>query len=198
MKERKKRDRTLYNQQRKKRYHEDDEYAEQVKERVRAYRERLKDSRRKRRVILIKSFVDRLKAKGLDDQEVAKRLKYLGPRPMPPIVVEFGNYAVRLLPISVLGAELGFSQPTIRKWHRLGVIPEPVFRDDSDRRWYSDIYLGVLRDAVRAMRHSENSRWDISKFKKEVDSRWRKRVVRPHKNERKLLASLRTRRRAKT
>jgi len=175
--------REVYNKNRKKRYHDDPEYADLVKQRVQEYRDRVRTSKKRKRTLETQAFVARWRKEGISDEEIAKRLTYLGSKPLSPITVEFGGRTVRLIPISILGAEIGFAPSTIRKWERMEVVPEAAHRDSSNRRWYSQIYLSILKAAVGAC---IKKGWSLKGLKQEVDKRWRKEVA-PHGSEADLL-----------
>lgn len=170
---------------RRKDYRDDKEFAAAERKRRRSYYQQEHEFRKDRRISLIQSMTARWRHEGYDDEEIARRLEYLGARPMFPLCFQFGERSVLLYPISFLAAETGYSTSTLRSWERDETIPRPAYTLGSKQRYYSEFFIDILRESILEARKS--SMWNRKTLRREFLKRWEKEVIGPYGSERNRL-----------
>lgn len=132
---------------RRKKYANDPEYREAIKERSRRrWREELK--------------------KGGREKGKKPEKRYLRPK-----IVVIRGHEVRVYGIGELADLIGYTVATLKNWEKLGVLPPATAVDGHGRRWFSVAFIQWFDSVIEAFR---DQGWELEIFKAAVEAEHKK------------------------
>lgn len=138
---------------RKKKYHEDKEHREKIKENSREYRERNRK---------LEGFVGDLRGRKKG--------------PLPPMEHEINGKKVKVYTTGYMARYLGMATSTLRSWIKKGLIPETGIWI-SNRRYWTRQMMDAVKTAIEQCSTEKVGQYKNSQFSELVMSNWPKEMT---------------------